>query len=300
MKVGFIGTGHMGAPMVRNLLRHGHEVVVNDAVRDHADSSVAEGAIWADTPKAVAEQCRVVLASLPGPPEVDEAVLGADGILAGAKAGDVFFDLSTNSPTSIKRVAALAARKGVIVLDAPVSGGVDGAIRGSLSIMVGGNRAAFEANRAVLECIGKSLFHLGEVGNGNVAKLSNQLIIMSLNAVASEAMVLGVKAGIPAETLRDVIMASSGRCTPIENMDQTVLAGNFEPGFMVDLGAKDLWLAVGLGKDVGCPTPMAAAALQRFVEAHAKGLGRMGTPAIILPLEETVGVQVRAAEIRNP
>jgi 3-hydroxyisobutyrate dehydrogenase-like beta-hydroxyacid dehydrogenase len=294
MKIGFIGTGNMGGRMVKNLLRRGHDVVVYDIVPSAAQPALDAGARWASNPVAVAGECRVVMASLPGPADVETVMLANDGVLAAARSGDIFVDLSTNSLSMVQRLYAICKDKGVSFLDAPVSGGTVGAEKGTLAIMIGGDEPAFEAVREPLSSIGKSLFFLGAIGCGTITKLMNNMIGLTTIEVVSEAMVLGVKAGMNAQKMWEVIMASTGRCVPIENLPQTILAGNFEPGFMVDLGTKDMNLAIGLAREMEVPAPVAAAALQRYVEAQARGLGRKACPSIVTMLEDLAGVQVRA------
>ncbi|MCL4534428.1 MAG: NAD(P)-dependent oxidoreductase [Bacteroidetes bacterium] len=296
MRIGFVGLGNMGRHMVRNLMEGGHELVVHDLVAQAARPALDAGARWSASPRELAEQCRIVMVSLPGPPEVEAVLLGENGVLAGARPGDIFVDLSTNSPTVVRRLAEIAGAKGVQMLDAPVSGGTVGAEKGTLSIMIGGDEATFRAVEPALSCIGKSLFFLGPIGCGSIAKLMNNMIGLTSHTVISEAMVLGVKAGMDAQKLWEVIMASTGRSVAFENLKQTVLGGNFEPGFMVDLGAKDLTLATGLARELKVPAPTANVALQRYVEAQARGLGRKACPAIITMLEEVAGVQVRASK----
>jgi 3-hydroxyisobutyrate dehydrogenase-like beta-hydroxyacid dehydrogenase len=294
VKIGFVGLGNMGRHMVRNLIAGGYELVVHDILPAATEAALNTGAKWAASPKELAEQCRVVMASLPGPPEVEAVVLGENGLLAGAHAGDIFVDLSTNSPSMVRRLAEIAKAKGVAMLDAPVSGGTIGAEQGTLSIMIGGEETTFKAVESALSCIGKQLFFLGPIGCGTITKLMNNMIGLSTGAIVGEAMVLGTKAGMDPKKLWEVIMASTGRCVNIENYPRTVLAGNFEPGFMVDLGAKDLTLATELAREMRVPVPTASVALQRYVEAQARGLGRKGCPAIVMLLEEVAGVKVRA------
>lgn len=293
MKVGFIGTGNMGRRMVKNLLLGGHDVFVYDILPEAAQSSLAAGAIWAEGPAAVAAQCRVVMASLPGPADVEIVMMGGNGVLASAQPVDIFVDLSTNSLSMVRQLCAASKEKGVAFLDAPVSGGTVGAEKGTLAIMIGGDETAFEAVREPLSSIGKNLFFLGPIGCGTITKLMNNMIGLTSTAVVGEAMVLGVKAGMDARKMWEVIMASTGRCVALENLPQTILAGNFEPGFMVDLGTKDMNLAVSLGREMQVPVPVAAAALQRYVEGQASGLGREACPSIVKLLENLAGVEVR-------
>ncbi|HZQ36061.1 MAG TPA: NAD(P)-dependent oxidoreductase, partial [Dehalococcoidia bacterium] len=285
MDVGFIGLGNMGNPMARNLIRAGHQLIVYD-LREHAAANLIElGARWADSPKAVAEQCRVVFTSLPGPPEVERVVLGPDGVLAGAASGSVLFDLSSNAPPVIRRIAAQAADRGVTVLDAPVSGGVSGAEKATLAVMVGGERAAFEAHRELLGAIGANVFHLGPVGNGSIVKLMNNLIALSIGPLLDEAVVVGAKAGIPPTTLFEVMSVSSAG--PLVRGLPRLFRRNFEDAsFALALARKDVGLAVGAGRDLGVPMPVAAAVEQVYEWAKGNGLGDKNSLATLLLYEQ--------------
>lgn len=293
MDVGFIGLGNMGNPMARNLVRAGHQLVVYD-LRERAAANLIElGARWADSPKAVAEQCRVVFTSLPGPPEVERVVLGPDGVLAGAAHGSVLFDLSSNAPAVIRRIAAQAADHGVAVLDAPVSGGVGGAEKATLAVMVGGEREAFETHRELLGAIGANVFHLGPVGNGSVVKLMNNLIALSIGPLLDEAVVVGAKAGIPPATLFEVMSVSSAG--PLVRGLPRLFRRNFEDAsFALALARKDVGLAVGAGRDLGVPMPVAAAVEQVYEWAKGNGLGDKNSLATLLLYEQAAGVEIHA------
>ncbi len=297
MDVGFIGLGNMGNPMARNLIRAGHQLVVHD-LRESAGANLVElGARWADNPKAVAEQCRVVFTSLPGPPEVERVVLGPDGVMAGAQRGSVLFDLSSNAPPVIRRIAAQAADHGVIVLDAPVSGGVSGAEKGTLAVMVGGEREAFEAHRELLGAIGANVFHLGPVGNGSIVKLMNNLIALSIGPLLDEAVVVGAKAGIPPATLFEVMSVSSAG--PLVRGLPRLFRRNFEDAsFALALARKDVGLAVGAGRDLGVPMPVAAAVEQVYEWAKGNGLGDKNSLATLLLYERAAGVEIHAESVQ--
>ena len=294
MDIGFIGVGKMGGYMARNVLKAGFNLTVHDLSKEAAQPLVEDGARWMDTPKQVAESCEVVLSCLPGPPDVETMVYGAGGLMEGWKKGDIYVDMTTNSPTTIRRVATDAKAKGVVVLDAPVSGGWQGAEAGTLSIMVGGDARAFEKVHKVLKTMGKNFFHLGDVGCGNIAKIVNNMISCTCNAINAECLVLGVKAGIDAKTLHEVVNASSGHNGQLDRNYPDVLKGNFEPGFRLSLAVKDIGLAMTLAKELGVPMPVSAVVEQRHLESKAAGLGEKRSQSIILRLEELAGVQVRA------
>jgi 3-hydroxyisobutyrate dehydrogenase-like beta-hydroxyacid dehydrogenase len=296
MRVGFIGTGNIGNPMARNVVRAGHDVAVND-LRESACANLLElGATWAATPAEAAAQAEVVFTSLPGPVEVERVLTGVDGILAGAQPGTVYFDLSTNSPATARRLAGVAAARGVTYLDAPVSGGVSGAEKATLCVMVGGDQSAFERYKPVLEAIGTNVFHLGDVGAGCTAKLVNNLIALGVGHLINEALVAGVKAGIDAQTLYDVMAVSSAsRFVPGV---PRLLERRFDHAtFTLALAAKDVGLAVALGREHGVPMPAAAAIEQAMLVAIASGHGDKASSASVLALEALAGVQVGGAAV---
>jgi 3-hydroxyisobutyrate dehydrogenase len=292
MRLGFIGTGHIGNPMARNLIKAGYELVVND-LRPEACANLLElGAVWAESPAAVASQTGVIFTSLPGPAEVEAVLTGAEGILAGAQPGTFYFDLSTNAPATARRLAALAAERGVTYLDAPVSGGVVGAEQATLAVMVGGDTAAFEAHKPLLEAIGANIFHLGNVGAGCTAKLANNLISLGVSHLINEALVMGVSAGIDAQTLFQVMNVSSASRF-VQGVPRLLERRFDEPTFTLALAAKDVGLAVGVGKEHGVPMPASAAIEQALLGAAGAGHGGKAQNASLLWLEAMAGVEAR-------
>ncbi|MHB8577800.1 MAG: NAD(P)-dependent oxidoreductase [Dehalococcoidia bacterium] len=293
MEIGFIGLGNMGNPMARNLVRAGHSLTVHDLREDSAANLLELGASWATSPRAVAERCTVLFTSLPGPAEVERVVFGPDGILEGARAGTVLFDLSSNAPSVIRSISQRAAERGVTVLDAPVSGGVRGAREGTLAVMVGGDKPAFDTNLDVLKAIGTNVFHLGGVGNGAVVKLMNNLISLSIGPLLDEAVVTAVKAGIPPRTLFEVMSVSSAG--PLVRGMPRLFAREFDDvSFALALAAKDIGLAVGAGRELGVPMPIAAAVEQVFLWAKGSGLAEKNSLATLLLYERAAGVEVQA------
>ena len=208
MKIGFIGTGNMGNPMAANLIKAGHQLTVHDLRREAATNLLEMGANWAASPKAAVPGNEVVLTSLPVPRDVEAVVLGENGILEGASEGQVLFDLSTNSPTMIRRLHEECAARGVTLLDSPVSGGTYGASAGTLAVMVGGDKPTFDRFKPTLEAIGTHVVYCGDIGNGSVCKICNNLMSMGTGVLLAEALTLGVKAGVDLDTLADVINLS--------------------------------------------------------------------------------------------
>ena len=289
MKVGFIGTGHMGNPMAGHLVRAGHEVMVHDKRQEATANLIEMGATWADSPAEAAENSEVVFTSLPGPPEVDEAALGDKGILAGARAGMIHVDLSSNLPSAAKRLALVSAAKGVGFLDAPVSGMVTGATEGTLTVFVGGDEKTIELVKPLLETFGKNIFHMGPVGTGAIAKLTNNLMVNAIPLIIDEALVLGVKAGIDPRRLYEVWNLSSS--SRFVQAVPRLLERNFgNPSFALALSSKDLGLAVESGRELG--VPVTAAAAQVLTRSVAASLGDKSPGAVLITIEEGAGIKV--------
>ncbi len=298
MKVGFIGLGNMGNPMATNLARAGHELTVHDLRREAATNLLEMGANWADSPKDAVPGNDVVFTSLPVPRDVDAVVLGENGVLEGATPNTVYMDLSTNSPTSIRRVHDLCAERGVSVLDAPVSGGVYGAAAGTLAVMVGGDQAIFDRMKPTLDAIGSHVVYCGPIGNGMVCKICNNLLSMGIGVLMTEALTLGVKAGVDLATLADVIANSSGgNRRLVEKFPRFLFQGNFEPGFATALAAKDVRLATDLGREYGIPMELSNLVDQRHVEAMFRGWGPEDSDAVSKIQEEKAGVQLRLPNV---
>jgi 3-hydroxyisobutyrate dehydrogenase-like beta-hydroxyacid dehydrogenase len=269
---------------------------VNDIKKEIAQPLLDKGAKWVATPKELAQTCDMILSFLPNPPDVEAVALGENGLIAGWKKGDIYIDLSTNSPTTMRRIAAAAKPLGVGVLDAPVTGGVIGAKNGTMTLMIGGDAAILEKSRKILEVISGKIVHLGDVGAGNITKLVNNLISISCNSICAEGMVLAAKAGIDIDKLFAVVSSGTANCWNLLQYPNSVFVGDFKPGFKLDLAHKDLRLAIDLAQEIKVPTPVAAAAWQGLVEARALGLGEQGLSSVITKLEKAVGVEVRTAK----
>lgn len=296
MDVGFVGIGQMGTHMSNRILEAGYNLTVHDLRKEAASHLLEKGAKWGDTPKDIAKSCQVVISSLPTPQDVEQIVYGANGLKSGWKDGDIYVDMSTNSPSTIRKIAKDAETMGVAVLDAPVSGGTKGAEMGTLTIMVGGDLASLERVRKVLETMGQKIFPVGDVGCGNIAKLVNNMIALACNSISIEGFVLGVKAGINPKVLWEIITVSTGNNWSLQQYPTTVFKGNFKPGFRVGLAYKDIGLALDLGKEYGVPLPVGDVVQQDLHDTIAAGFIDKGVDAVILPLENTVGVKVRVPE----
>lgn len=297
MQVGFIGLGVMGKPMALNLLKAGHGLTVYDIMQPAVEELVQAGASAADSPKAVAQASECVITMLPNAAIVEATFLGESGLLAGALAGQVFVDMSSVAPQTSQKMAGLAAAKGAGYVDAPVSGGAAGAAAGTLTIMAGGAQADVDAVWPLFEAMGKTIRHLGGVGAGDAVKMVNNLLLGVNMAALAEALVLGVKSGLSAETMYEAIRNSSGASYVLNaKMPNFIMKGAFAPGFAIDLQYKDLELAVQSAKAMALPLPMTGAAQQVFELARASGLGREDISSVIQVWERLAGVQVRATE----
>lgn len=303
MQIGFIGLGTMGASMAANLQKAGHKLVVNDIRRASADPHMKAGATWADTPQALAEQCDVVFTSLPGPPEVESVALGPNGLLAGIRPGAALFDLTTNSPTSIRKVHAAFAEKGAHALDAPVSGGPRGAATGKLAIWVGGDPTVFDKWKSVLDAIGDQARYVGPIGAGSVAKLVHNCVGYILTTGLAEVFTMGVKAGIePLAIWEAVRQGALGRRGAFDGMPDQFLSNTYEPpAFALKLAHKDVSLACALGRETGVPMRLANLALAELTEALNRGWGdRDSRSAMLLQVERAgVSIDVDPAKLRD-
>jgi 2-hydroxy-3-oxopropionate reductase len=273
MQIGFIGLGIMGKPMSKNLLRAGHELVVSAHNAAAAAELVALGAREAATAREIAEQVDVIITMLPNSPQVKDVALGPDGIIAGAHSGLVYVDMSSIAPLAAREVAEALAEKSIPMLDAPVSGGEPKAIEGTLSIMVGGDRAVFDQLEPVLLAMGAAAVHVGDVGAGNTAKLANQVVVALNIAAVAEALVLSQKAGVAPDAVFAAIRGGLAGSTVLDAKAPMMLDHNFQPGFRIDLHIKDLMNALDTSQDVNAALPLTAAVLEMMLALRADGHG---------------------------
>lgn len=297
MQIGFIGIGVMGRPMTLNLLKAGHHVTIFARHPEKAEVQevLQAGAKQAPSPRAVAMASDIVITMLPNSPQVEEVVTSEQGILAGARRDLIIIDMSTIAPAMSRKLGELAATKGVHFLDAPVSGGSQGAINGTLSIMVGGEQEILEQARPALEAMGKNIFYVGPQGAGEIVKLVNNMLTGTIAAAIAEAFALGVKAGADVETMAKVIGVSTGGSWQLANQFPIrAFKGNFQPGFMTDLLHKDLGLALELAAENSTSVPVTALARQIYEMARASGYGREDYTSVVRVLEQLAGVEVRS------
>jgi 3-hydroxyisobutyrate dehydrogenase len=298
MRIGFIGLGMMGSHMVANLQKAGHDLVVYDVRREAGEPALRRGARWAETPADAARQSEIVMTSLPGPKEVEQVALGANGIIHGAQPGTFYLDLSTSSPTLIRHIYKVLGERGIRVADAPVSGGVVGAEEASLQVMVGSDPDVFEQIKPALLGIGDKITYIGEVGAGEVAKLVHNQIAFVVQAAVAEGLTLGTKAGIAPEKLLEAIRGGAyGRSNGGvgSSMENIILQGGWDtPRFALALARKDLGLATDLASEFGVPMPLAAVVEQNLIECLNRGWGGKDMTAAWALQEDRAHVQVRA------
>jgi 2-hydroxy-3-oxopropionate reductase len=279
--------------MAKNVLAKGFPLAVYNRSSAAVEELAKLGAHACRSSREVAERSDVILTCLPDSPDVEQVVLGANGVLEGARPGNIIADMSTISPQVSIRLAEEAAKKGVQVLDAPVSGGDKGAIAGTLSIMVGGEKDAFDQCLEIFQAMGKTIVHVGKAGAGGYTKLANQIMVaLQLEAMA-EGLVLGAKAGVDPALMVQAIGAGLARCGVLELRAPAVLERQFDPGFMIRLHLKDLRLALEAGHALGVPLPVTAVVREMYNALQVAGQGDRDHSAIILLLEDLARVQVR-------
>lgn len=292
-RIGFIGLGIMGRPMARNLIKAGYRLAVCDVNPAPVRELVELGAVAKASPGEVAAECSVVITMLPDSPQVKAVVLGAGGVLSAIRPGSLIIDMSSISPLAIVEVAREAEKKGVRVMDAPVSGGEPGAIAGTLSIMVGATEADFAEARDLLGCLGKSVVHTGAVGSGNTTKLANQIMVALNIAAVSEALVLATKAGVAPEVVFEAVRGGLAGSAVLNAKAPLMLDRRFEPGFKIDLHRKDLKNALETAREVGVPLPLTALVAQILDALAVEGQGQHDHGALVTFYERLAKVEVK-------
>jgi 2-hydroxy-3-oxopropionate reductase len=292
LKVGYIGLGLMGKAIARNILKAGFPVVVHNRSRAAVDELVAEGALAANSPAAVAAQVEVVFTNLPDSPDVEKVVLGSNGILESAQPGLVYVDNSTIKPVTARQIAAKLAEKGVFALDAPVSGGDIGARNGTLTIMVGGEAAALEKVRPVFNAMGKTVTHVGEAGAGQVAKAANQIMVAAQMVAMGELLVFAQKAGVNPQKVVEAIKGGAAQCWTLDVKPPRLFSGNRTPGFKAYMQAKDLNIVLETAREYGVPLPATAENAQLFNAMLQMGMGELDNSAVVGVLEALAGTKL--------
>lgn len=292
MDVGFIGLGIMGSGMARNLVRAGFDVTVWNRTAERMKPLVEAGAHAADSPADVAARSEIIVICVSNTPDVEDVIMGEDGVLAGAKSGSLVIDCSTISPHATRDMAEALASHGVHMLDAPVSGGSEGAANGTLTIMIGGEESQVERARPLLEAMGKTITRVGDHGAGQTAKLVNQVLVVSSMQGMAEALLLASAGGLDLEkTLAAVSGGAAGSWT-LSNRGPQVIARDWRPGFTIDLQMKDLRLVMDAADELGVPLPATAIIFQLMRTLQERGLGNEGNHAIVKALENMAGFEV--------
>jgi 2-hydroxy-3-oxopropionate reductase len=293
-RIGFVGLGIMGKPMVRNLVAAGWEVVVHNRSQGAVDELAGESnaVIPADSPRAVADQVSMVVTMLPDSPDVEAVVFGDNGLLEGMNSGDLLVDMSTISPAVSIAVNDALGKRGASALDAPVSGGDKGAIAGTLSIMVGGSEADFNRAHSMFEVVGQTIVHCGASGAGQTVKACNQVVVAIAYEAVSEALVLGSKAGVDPEKIIQVLNGGLAATRVLEMRGPTMIEHNFAPGFRINLHRKDLGIALATAKENNVPLPVTSIVTEMYESLVANGHGDLDHSAMLKVLESAASHEV--------
>ena len=291
--IGFIGLGIMGAPMAKNLLDAGYDVVGYNRSQEPVDEHVESGGERGDSPQDVAERGDVVITCLPDSPVVEDVLRRDDGVLAGVSAGTVLIDMSTISPTVTEDLAGEVNERGGEMLDAPISGGEEGAIEGSLSIMVGGEESVVENNRELLEVMGETITHCGPSGAGQTTKACNQIVVAAQMVGVSEALVFANQAGADLRSVVDAISGGAAGCWTLDNRAPSMIEGEFDPGFFASYQYKDLRIAMDAGEDFGSPMAQTAVAHELYKTMETTGRGKDDNSGVMQVIEDLAGEEAR-------
>jgi len=288
----------MGKPMCKNLLKAGHRPVIFSRNKATIEELTAAGATVAASPREVAAQVDLVITMLPNSPEVKEVILGPNGVIEGARTGCIVADMSSIAPLASQQIAASLAKKGIEMLDAPVSGGQPKAIEGTLSVMVGGKQELFDRCVPVFKAMAASVVRVGDIGAGNVTKLANQVVVALNIAALSEAMVLAAKAGVEPELVYQAIRGGLAGSTVMEAKTPLMLDRKFNPGFRINLHIKDLANALDTSHDVGAPLPLTAAVMEIMQGLKVDGLGDSDHGAIVRHFEKQAKIELKRPPAR--
>ena len=292
LKIGYIGLGLMGKSIARNILKAGFPLVLQNRSRGPVEELVSEGAKPAASPAEVAAQVDVVFTNLPDSPDVEQVALGEEGIIEGARAGLIFVDNSTIKPATARKIADVLAERGVMCLDAPVSGGDIGARQGTLAIMVGGPAQAFERVRPVFQATGKTITHVGEAGAGQIAKAANQIMVAAQMVAMAELLIFAQKAGADPRKVAEAIRGGAAQCWTLDVKPPRLFAGNRLPGFKAYMQAKDLGIVLDTARQYGIPLPATGVHAQLFYAMLEMGMGELDNSAIIAVIELLAGAKL--------
>jgi len=293
-KIGFIGLGIMGRPMAKNLLKAGFSLVVYDLNKEAVADVVKAGAASAHSSRDVAQSTEVIIIMVPDSPEVKEVVLGKDGVLEGVRPGSLVIDMSSINPLVSQEIEKELRKRGVEMLDAPVSGGETGAIQGTLAIMVGGEEKVFKDCVDILNALGKNIVRVGGIGAGGFVKLVNQIIVAMNIAAVGEAFTLGAKAGLDPQVIHQAIRGGLAGSQVLETKAPMIFGRNFKPGFKIKLHHKDLQNALSTAKDLGVPLPLSSFVQQIFLSLMTEGRGEEDHSALATFFEKMAKVEIRS------
>ncbi len=294
-KIGFVGLGIMGQGMALNLIKAGFSITVWNRTASKADPIVAQGGQLAQNPAEVAANSDIVVVCVSDTPDVEHVVLGENGIIEGASSGDLVIDCSTISPAATRDIAEKLSAKGVSMLDAPISGGSEGAVNGTLSIMIGGASADFERAKSVFEAMGKTITHVGEIGAGQTVKAVNQVLVVGNALAMCEAFMLAQAGGVDLKTTLKAVEAGAAGSWMLSNRGPQIIERDWRPGFTIDLQQKDLRLVLEAADELGVPLPGTSLIFQLYRTLQAQGLGEQGNHLLIRALENLAGFSVGAS-----
>lgn len=289
-RIGWIGTGVMGSSMVGHLIAAGYSATVYTRSKSKAESLLAKGAAWAESPKAVAQKSDVIFSIVGFPSDVREIMLGAEGALAGSKIDNILVDMTTSEPSLAVEIYEAAQKKGVHSVDAPVSGGDIGAKNATLSIMIGGDKPIVELLQPLFAAMGKTIVHQGSAGAGQHTKMANQILIATNMIGVCESLLYGYKAGLDLPTMLQSVGPGAAGSWSLNNLGPRIMNNNFDPGFFVEHFIKDMGIALSEAKRMGLCLPGLALGEQLYLSVKSKGYGRNGTHALMLALAEMSGV----------
>jgi 2-hydroxy-3-oxopropionate reductase len=291
-RVGYIGLGLMGKSIARNILKAGFPLTVHNRSREAVQELVSEGAQEATSPRAVAEASDVVFTNLPDSPDVEHVVLGDEGLITGSRSGMIFVDNSTIKPETARQIATTLSEAGVSALDAPVSGGDVGAEAGTLAIMVGGPKAAFDQVIPIFEVMGKSITYVGESGAGQVAKACNQVMVAAQMTAMAELLILAQKSGVEPRRVIDAIRGGAAQCWALDVKPPRLFAGDREPGFKAYMMHKDLGIVLDTARTYGVPLPAASLHTQLYDAMLQMGMRDLDNSAIVGVFEELASIKL--------
>jgi 3-hydroxyisobutyrate dehydrogenase len=294
VRYGFVGLGHLGHPLAASLLRAGFDLTVHDLNQESAHDLISNGARWAQTPRELAAAVDAVITCLPSPAASNAVLTGEDGVLNGLRGGGTWIEMSTTDQHEIERVSALAAARGIVTLEAPVTGGVHRAAAGEITVLVGGERALYEAHLPALQAMGGSIFHVGPLGKACVLKVITNMLAFIHLVAAGEALMLARRAGLDLAQTFAAIKASSGNSFVHETESQLILNGSYNIGFTMDLACKDLGFAYQYGRDLGVPLEIAGLTEQIFRRARAQYGGSAWSTQVVKLLEDALHTDLRA------